>query len=191
MTKAELRSMYKAMRCGLSEIQQKGFDAHILDHLKRMDWSNARLVHIYLPIAKSREPDTLKFMRWLQHMISDVQFVISRSDFINHTMIHYLWDEHTVLTLNSWGIMEPSAGTVIEESQLDVVLVPLLVVDIQGNRVGYGKGFYDRFLAQCKPETVSIGLSYYEPVGSISDIGEWDVPIHLCITPRSIYDFRK
>lgn len=191
MTKAELRIIYKGMRGELCETQQRKFDKDILDHLKSMDWSNALLVHIYLPIAKSREPDTLKFMRWLQEMKPDVQFVISRSDFLNYKMIHYLWDEHTVLTANSWGIMEPSAGTIIEDHQLDVVLVPLLVVDTRGNRVGYGKGFYDRFLSRCKPDVSTIGLSYYEPVDYISDVDEFDVPINLCVTPKKIYDFSK
>jgi len=70
----------------------------------------------------------------------------------------------------------------------DLVILPLLAYDYQGNRVGYGKGYYDRFLAQI-PNIPKIGLSFFKPVEQISDIQIWDVTLDYCITPETIYSF--
>lgn len=167
------------------------YDAVILSHLERMDWSDVKLLHVYIPIDSLNEPDTLSFMNWLKQLKNDVRFVVSRSDFDSGEMSHFLWDESMILEANKWGILEPKGGAEVKELDLDVVLVPLLVVDKRGNRVGYGKGFYDRFLARCRPDVATIGLSYYEPVDCISDLDEFDIPIKTCVTPQKIYDFSK
>ena len=72
--------------------------------------------------------------------------------------------------------------------KLDVIFVPLLAYDEKGNRIGYGKGFYDRFLANCKPDTLFVGLSFFPPEKNIS-VEETDVPLHYCITPEKILSF--
>lgn len=154
-----------------------------------MDWSGVHFIHLYIPIERLNEPDTLGFVRWLKEAYSDIQIVVSKSDFERGEMTHFLWNELTVLEANEWGILEPKDGTVVYELVLDVVLVPLLVVDKHGNRVGYGKGFYDRFLARCKPEVRSIGMSYFEPVEEIVDVEEWDVKLKYCVTPTRMYQF--
>jgi len=69
------------------------------------------------------------------------------------------------------------------------VLVPLLSFDKKGFRVGYGKGFYDRFLMQCKSDCIKIGLSYFDPIDVIDDADEFDVPLDFCITPQKVYVF--
>lgn len=189
MTKTELRSLYKGMRRELDDFQQSVLDENILRGLKRLNWSEVKVLHIYLPIRKSNEPDTLKFMQWLRSIQPEIQFVISRSDFDTNTMTHYLWDDHMVLEVNRWGILEPKEGILVSEDELDAVLVPLLVVDRRGNRVGYGKGFYDRFLEKCKPDLVTVGISYFEPVDQIDDVGKWDVPLKYAVTPSGIYQF--
>jgi 5-formyltetrahydrofolate cyclo-ligase len=70
-----------------------------------------------------------------------------------------------------------------------VVFVPLLAFDTLGNRVGYGKGFYDQFLSECQPETIKIGLSFFEAENTITDVFEKDVRLDFCITPKKCYRF--
>ncbi|MNY64409.1 5-formyltetrahydrofolate cyclo-ligase family protein [compost metagenome] len=70
-----------------------------------------------------------------------------------------------------------------------MVFVPLLAFDIHGNRIGYGKGFYDKFLAECKPETIKIGLSFFEAVNQIDDVFESDIKLDYCVAPEKIYQF--
>ena len=115
--------------------------------------------------------------------------VLSKSDAKQHTLRHFVWDEHTTLQTNQWGITEPNGGLEVEEKELDMILVPLLAYDLQGNRVGYGKGFYDRFLAKCNANVQKVGLSYFEPLDSIGDAESFDIKLNSCINPEKIWRF--
>ena len=70
-----------------------------------------------------------------------------------------------------------------------MVLVPLLCFDESGHRVGYGKGFYDRFLTKCRPDTQKVGLSYFPPVKEITDADSFDIRLDLCLTPEKVWRF--
>jgi 5-formyltetrahydrofolate cyclo-ligase len=65
----------------------------------------------------------------------------------------------------------------------------MLAFDKQGYRVGYGKGFYDRYLKRCQPDVMKVGFSFFPPVDQIEDINANDVPLSYCITPHQIYAF--
>ena len=97
--------------------------------------------------------------------------------------------DQTPLKNNHWGIPEPQSGIKINPDQIDVVFVPLLIFDKQGHRIGYGKGYYDRFLSKCKKDTIKVGLSYFDPVERIEDIQSHDVPINFGITKDRVYEF--
>lgn len=90
---------------------------------------------------------------------------------------------------NRFNILEPIGAAIISPEQLDLIFVPLVAFDLRGYRVGYGKGYYDRYLAQCRPDAVKIGFSFFEAVEYIEDIDEYDVPLNFCITPHRIYEF--
>jgi 5-formyltetrahydrofolate cyclo-ligase len=88
---------------------------------------------------------------------------------------------------SSFGIKEPVGAKEISASELDLVLVPLLAADIAGNRVGYGKGFYDRFLSDLSPQAKSIGLSLFDLESDlISDIHPNDIHLNLFINPEGV-----
>ena len=99
------------------------------------------------------------------------------------------YNSSSELIQNSLGIEEPSGGTVLAPEVVDVVLVPLLAFDPKGYRVGYGKGYYDRYLFRCRPDVLKIGFSFFEPVDSIDDISLFDVPLNYSITPMRLYEF--
>ena len=69
------------------------------------------------------------------------------------------------------------------------MFVPLLAYDKLGNRVGYGKVFYDQFLSECSPETLKIGLSFFEPEEQINDVFENDIQLDYCVSPHTIFKF--
>jgi 5-formyltetrahydrofolate cyclo-ligase len=98
-------------------------------------------------------------------------------------------DKNSTLVANRYNIMEPLHGELVDPLMIDVVFVPLLAFDMKGYRVGYGKGFYDRFLQRCSEDVVKIGFSYFEAVSTISDVHEYDVPLNFCITPMRVYEF--
>ena len=90
---------------------------------------------------------------------------------------------------NKFNILEPIGGAIVPPQNLDIIFVPLVAFDERGYRVGYGKGYYDRYLAQCRPDAIKIGFSFFDAVEYIEDIDEFDVPLNFCITPHRIYEF--
>ena len=90
---------------------------------------------------------------------------------------------------NFFGIAEPAGGNKISPKEIDLVLVPLLAFDQKGYRVGYGKGFYDKFLSECRMDVIKIGLSFFEAEEQIADINQFDISLNYCVTPKRIYDF--
>lgn len=189
MTKNELRKVYKNKRAQLDDQQCAFYDTQILKHLTELDWSSYQYLHVFISLSVYKEPDTSQFINWLTHHHPHIKLVLSKADFIDGVMVNYLWDENTVFEESSWGITEPVNGVQVQDNLVDVVLVPLLVADLKGNRVGYGRGFYDRFLNSCRLDVVPIGISYFDLVDEISDTEVWDYPLRYCITPEKVHRF--
>jgi 5-formyltetrahydrofolate cyclo-ligase len=100
-----------------------------------------------------------------------------------------LVNDETIFALNKYGIPEPLDAVEMSPEALDWVFLPLLAFDVNGHRVGYGKGYYDRFLKKCKEDVVKIGFSYFEAEPIISDSNRLDVKLDYCVTPERIYEF--
>lgn len=187
MLKADLRKTYKKKRNELSLEEVFSLDAQLFEQLTQYDWSGINYLHCYLSIEKFKEYHTLPFIEWIWANHPEITIVVSKSDFLSNELRHFTFYRDTPLELNAYGIPEPVISEEIEEFKMDAVLTPLLVVDKKGNRVGYGKGFYDRFFASCKPEVKKLGISYFEPVEKVSDVNEWDVPMDVVFTPLDTY----
>ena len=97
----------------------------------------------------------------------------------------------TELVTNAWDIDEPSHDEFVEASEIDLVLTPGVCFDRGGHRVGYGKGFYDRFLAACRPDCLKIGLSYFEPVDTIDDVHDGDVKLDFILSADEVFNTRQ
>ena len=119
----------------------------------------------------------------------DKNIVVSKTNFETRTMSHILLQDNTILKLNPQNIPEPDDGIEISSKQIEVVFVPLMAFDELGNRVGYGKGFYDIFLKKCSKNTLKIGLSFFDPVDRIDGIRDEDIPLDYCISPQKIHSF--
>jgi 5-formyltetrahydrofolate cyclo-ligase len=102
-----------------------------------------------------------------------------------------LFTKNTSLELNEFDIPEPINEKAVQNSQIDLVLVPLLIFDQFGHRVGYGKGFYDRFLSECRADTIKIGLCDFSSVQQISPVLPSDIAMDFCITPTKLYAFKS
>lgn len=190
MTKNQLRKEYKTLRNSLSQEEKSLYNERIFAVIKQLDWEKYTYVHIYLTLEKFNEPDTKPIIKWIKQVYPHIKLVVSKSDFENSKMCNFLLEEETILEKNAWGILEPISGTTLENHLLDLVFVPLLVVDRLGNRVGYGKGFYDRFLADCREDVKTVGLSFFEPIDLIEDVGDWDIKLKYCVTPGQLYEFK-
>lgn len=187
MTKTELRKTYTAKRSQLSQAEYDRLNRDLLEQFKLLNLTGVESIHLFLPIHKRKEPDTILIRNWLIENHPHIQRIIPKANFADSTMQHFLDDEQLQMGINALGIPEPIDGNTIDPQEIDMVLVPLLTFDRQGYRVGYGKGFYDRFMAQCKPGTRFTGLSFFEPVDNISDVDQFDQKINECVLPNRIY----
>ena len=189
MTKNELRIIYKEKRQKLSLQKIEKFTDLILIQFQKLKLPPVYCVHTYLASLKLVEVDTSNLVRYLQFKNPGLKIAVPKIDNHSHGLYHYILSENIQLVPNSFGIDEPLEGKRVEAKQIDLVLVPLLAFDSKGYRVGYGKGYYDKFLADCRPDVISIGLSYFDPVEEIVDIEEFDLPLNYCVTPNRLFRF--
>ena len=187
MTKNELRKAYKLRRKALSEEQVGNYSIKIANQLLLLSIWNYEFYHIFLSITEHREVNTEYILSILSG--KDKHIVISKSDFSTREMSHFLLTDSTIIKKNEWNIPEPVNGIPISPKQIDVVFVPLLACDKKGQRVGYGKGFYDKFLANCKPGTLKIGLSFFALEEEISDTISNDITLDYFVNPETSHKF--
>ena len=189
MTKKELRQIYKQKRLDISLKEKLKLDDLMLLQLQTFNFGGVKTVLTYWPMANMAEPNTQLFSSYLRHFVPELQMAYPVSNFADNTMKAILIDEDTVYTTNSFGVTEPKEGNLINPIELDLVFVPNLICDKQGFRVGYGKGFYDKYLSQCSEDVTLIGFNYFAPVEIIADRDDFDIPLNYCITPDDVFEF--
>jgi 5-formyltetrahydrofolate cyclo-ligase len=194
MDKKVLRSKYKVLRQSLTQEEIEDKSLAIANQLLRIDTvPSLRLVwdklyyHLFLTIEEQKEINTEYILQILAG--KDKEIVISKCEFATLGMTHFLLTDNTKIKKNRYNVPEPVDGLEVPDAKIDVVFVPLLAYDKQGNRIGYGKGFYDNFLSKCKPETIKIGLSFFPPEEKINDVSANDVKLDFCVTPEGIFEF--
>lgn len=143
-----------------------------------------KLIEIYLSFE--HEIDTFEFINLLRKKGATICSPVVNPDHL--TLSSLVWYDLEQLVDNKWGIPEPINGQKIDKSEIDIVFVPLLVADKKGMRVGYGKGYYDRHLPECT-NAKFIGLSQFDLITEITDINEFDIPMHYCLCPNGLYAF--
>lgn len=189
MEKSRLREKYLRLRKTLSSETISAESIKIANNSLSLSIWDYQYYHIFLPIENKNEVDTSYILSILQG--KDKEIIISKSDFSNHTLKHILLTDGTRLKISEYGIPEPENGVEVDASIIQVIFIPLLAYDRIGNRVGYGKGFYDRFLEKCDSKSIKIGLSFFEPELLIEEATKFDIPLDYCITPNSVYNFTK
>ena len=115
---------------------------------------------------------------------------VNKADFEKQTMTSYLYEDQKQIRINTYGIPEPIFGNHLKPTDFDLVLVPLLAFNGQGYRVGYGKGFYDLFLTECRPGCLFVGVNHFNESIDIKDIESHDVPLNCVVTPDQIVRFK-
>ncbi|HMG82443.1 MAG TPA: 5-formyltetrahydrofolate cyclo-ligase [Ferruginibacter sp.] len=189
MFKKEIRKIYKDKRQQLSPSEKEKLDDLLLIQFQRLPLPYLQVLLSYWPIAAMNEINTHTITDFIEFGNPGIKIAYPVTDFASCTMTAILVDDDTEFIENEYGILEPIVADEVPTGIIDIVLVPLLAFDANGYRVGYGKGFYDKFLATCTEHTLKIGFSYFEPVDEITDIDVNDIKLDHCITPDKIYDF--
>jgi 5-formyltetrahydrofolate cyclo-ligase len=96
------------------------------------------------------------------------------------------------VTTTAFGAHEPSAGQTLDPAAIDVVLTPAVAFDLSGRRVGYGGGFYDRFLHRVEPRAVRVGIGFdLQVVGGDVPYGHFDLGLDALVTESRVIRFRR
>ena len=182
MTKAQIRKAYIQKRQALSEGEFTKLNQQLSDRF----FSDVDLSTIEVPIEKQREVNTWLIIDRIQREFPKVKIAVPRINNQTATIENFFFEGKDQLEKNTWDILEPKQGIPVATAKIDIVLVPLLAFDKKGNRVGYGRGFYDKFLAACESKTKKIGLSLFPPVETIENASSYDIPLDSVITPVSV-----
>lgn len=194
MKKAALRKEFLQKRKEAGEAGVAEQNALIALNLEKyLHGKTFQALHTFLPQLNAQEVDTFGIIDMLRKSFPTMRVAAPYIIPGTREMEHYLLTPHTHLVTNQWRIPEPDpvSSEKIQPEEIDIVLVPLLAFDRKGYRVGYGGGYYDRFLPQTRPECIKMGLSLFEEVDEIADIDEFDIPLDACITPERLYDFKN
>ncbi len=191
MTKAELRKIYLARQRNFSPVERISKSEQISKQFfQAFDLSEIDFIHCFIAIEKFNEIDTNLIFQRIWREFPGIETLAPRANFQTGNIVNLEFALETELVKNAWEISEPAHNETVETEKIDLVLVPLLCFDRKGFRVGYGKGFYDRFLKNCRADCLKIGLSYFAPVEEIADAQEFDVRLDFCVTPEKIVNCR-
>ena len=188
--KTVLRRIYREKRQSLSiEAMEKLTDLMLIN-FQKIELPYLQYVHTYMASSEQREIDTYIFIRYLSFLNPDLKIVVPKINLQDGSMKHYVLNEDTELILNAFGIPEPAGGEEVGVEKINIVLTPLLVFDERGYRVGYGKGYYDKFFAGCTNDVIKVGLSCFDPIPVINDVNKYDIRLDHCVTPEKVYSFK-
>jgi 5-formyltetrahydrofolate cyclo-ligase len=189
MNKAELRKLFREKRTQIRECDIENLSIEIsLRFFENFDLADVGTLHCFLPAVSKKEINTWHIIEGIRVKYPETRIVVPHC--IDHEeMVGRCLEAETLLTENKWGIPEPMDGEEVDPMEIDVVIVPLLAYDQKGNRIGYGKGFYDRFLSRCRKDVFKIGVSCFEPVENIDDADIYDVPVNAAVCPEHVYYF--
>ena len=190
-TKTILRQQFLEQRRRLPESNVNQLSQQI--GFKLVQWLavyETQYLHCFLPIQRFHEINTVSIINQIVDKFPEITILVPKVNSLTNQLDCYQWTPNTTLVASKWGVPEPTDAELFTNFDLiDCVITPLLAYDQQGYRVGYGKGFYDRFFAQCRADVLKVGVSFFDPVAAITDIEHHDVRLDCCVTPHKIWEF--
>ena len=185
--KQELRSYYSHQRFALSDQRHTKYSEMIINQARSLDMWSHENYHVYLTSENPNHKEVKTFQ------LIDLLWKKKKQVFVpkvnGQELEIHPFSENTLLRNNQWFIPEPTETDKENPEILQVAFLPLIVADQRGYRLGYGKGFYDRFLNQCATSILKIGLGFFAPIQSIENVHSADQKLNYLVTPKKIYEF--
>lgn len=186
MKKSELRKIYLEKRNNLSKDEISLFSKRIFQNfINYFEPVSDQKIHIFIPIEKFKEINTQIFIDYF--LSRNIKVFVPK--IVDTKLISVEIFSDTQFETNNWGISEPVSNEDSEVLDFDFVITPLLYCDFKGNRVGYGKGFYDQFFENISKDSKKIGVNYFNPDDIIDDVWENDIPLDYLVTPTEVLSF--
>ena len=187
LSKIEARVKYKNLRKHLTESEILYMSVDIANNLLKLNIWELKTFHLFMTKDENKEVDTKPIFDIL--IGKEKEIIIPKININRNSLDSYIFDEKTVFSMDKLMIPEPVNG-ILFNGKIDVVILPLLAYDLDGNRIGYGKGFYDKFISNLKSEPLKIGISYFSPEKSL-EFNNHDINLDYCITPNKIFSFSE
>lgn len=188
MKKDTARKIYLKKRQELSSLELEENSSHLIQNtIELIKKYELKFVHCFLPIHTKGEINTSPIIQYCWK--NNINVVVPVSNFEEGTMRNAAFSPDTKTKQTKYNITEPIDPIWIENDKINMVITPLLAFDTKGYRVGYGKGFYDRFFASLHKDVKKIGISLFMPCEIIEDTNEYDIPLTCCVTPNKNYSF--
>ena len=188
MKKDTVRKIYLKKRQELSSSELEEYSSRLIQNtIELIKKYELDCIHCFLPIHTKDEINTLPIIQYCWK--NNIKVVVPVSNFKEGTMRNAAFSPGTKTKQTKYNITEPIDPVWIQDDAIDFVITPLLAFDLQGYRVGYGKGFYDRFFTSLHKDARKVGVSLFEPCESIEDINKYDIALTHCVTPNKTYSF--
>lgn len=189
MLKATARNQYQKKLSALTQEEYDTATALIFHKFCQYQWPLVRNILSYSPMRAKREFDVLLFEDQLRSTLPGIVMCWPKINPPDKSMEAHEINNEKFYTKNKFNILEPLDGFIISPAHLDIVFVPSNGIDKRGYRIGHGMGYYDRYLSRCGPQTLKVGVSFFELFDEFEDIHAFDVPLNICITPQRVYEF--
>jgi 5-formyltetrahydrofolate cyclo-ligase len=189
MLKQEARNIFKEKRFSISQTDKMKWDDLLLIQFQATELPFLEYVLSFYPIEQHNEINSFLMVDYLHFRNPNLRICYPKTNLKDTSMQAIVCSADSIFEANEYNIPEPLDTEVADPTVLDLIIIPMLAFDRNGNRVGYGKGFFDRYLKSCRNDCIKLGFSYFDPVDSIDDANEFDVPLDLCITPQRTYVF--
>lgn len=181
MEKKEIRKRIKNLRTMLSEVEKMAAADEVFDRLERTAaFMMADKILMYHSL-----PDELSTRRFLDKWHDRKHFFLPRVNGVNLDIIPY---DESRLELGSFHIEEPTGDACADPAELELIVVPAVAFDRSGNRLGRGKGFYDRLLKETCATKIGVGYEF-QLLDSLP-AEEHDVPMDYVITQRTVIEIK-
>jgi 5-formyltetrahydrofolate cyclo-ligase len=171
MLKSDLRKIMRDKRHQLTEPDRRGLSDNLLRFFISSDLIHHDNYMVYMPI--DNEADTSGLIEYLfskgKHVY--IPYINSKNEMQSAKI-----DRSTEYTVDNFGVKIPKTPVIADKRELDVIIVPGIAFDKNGYRVGFGKGYYDKFL--CGIDPITLAWCYdFQIVDRIDDINNTDIPV--------------
>ncbi len=173
----------------MSESQNNYLSELVIQNLISTFDFKGKTVALFLPIISKKEVNTYSLIEYLEK--HKVKWCIPSTNLKTWDLTFFSISDLSGIQENRLGIPEAINGQFIPVSDIDVCITPLLAHDLNGFRIGYGKGCYDRFFLTCNQNLIKIGITTFDQPIKEVEIDDLDVRLNYCVTPFNIYEFQK
>lgn len=182
MNKDELRALIRTKRREMTADEVLSKSARIQKQLFSFDkYVNAKTVMLY--VSAFNEPSTIEIIK--DAIEYEKRVVLPVSDTATETIVLSYLDSLDDLEKGAYGILEPKVIKPADTADIDFILVPGLAFDRRGNRMGFGKGYYDKLL--CKTCAEKTALCYEFQLFDEINADDHDIPMNTIITEDKLY----